>query len=67
MDKQKLIEAQKWIKNELDVCADFWLKNGMDKAPTKAPIPVPLAPSAPTVAAAVPIEPESDNVGKKSA
>lgn len=31
MDKQKLIEAQKWIKNELNVCADFWLKNGMDK------------------------------------
>ena len=31
MDKQKLAEAQKWIKNELDVCADFWLKNGMDK------------------------------------
>lgn len=31
MDKQKLIEAQKWIKNELDVCADFWLKNGMDR------------------------------------
>lgn len=31
LDKQKLIEAQKWIKNELDVCADFWLKNGMDR------------------------------------
>ena len=31
LDKQKLIEAQKWIKNELNVCADFWLKNGMDK------------------------------------
>lgn len=31
MNKQKLIEAQKWIKNELNVCADFWLKNGMDK------------------------------------
>lgn len=31
MDKQKLIEAQKWIKKELDVCADFWLKNGMDR------------------------------------
>lgn len=31
MDKQKLAEAQKWIKNELNVCADFWLKNGMDK------------------------------------
>lgn len=31
MDKQKLAEAQKWIKNELEVCADFWLKNGMDK------------------------------------
>lgn len=31
MDKQKLIEAQKWIKNELNVCADFWLKNGIDK------------------------------------
>lgn len=31
LDKQKLIEAQKWIKKELDVCADFWLKNGMDR------------------------------------
>lgn len=31
MDKKKLIEAQKWIKKELDVCADFWLKNGMDR------------------------------------
>lgn len=31
MDKQKLIEAQKWIKKELDTCADFWLKNGMDR------------------------------------
>lgn len=31
MDKQKLAEAQKWIKKELDVCADFWLKNGMDR------------------------------------
>lgn len=31
MDKQKLAEAQKWIKNELNVCADFWLKNGMDR------------------------------------
>lgn len=31
LNKQKLIEAQKWIKNELNVCADFWLKNGMDK------------------------------------
>lgn len=31
MDKQKLIEAQKWIKKELDVCADFWLKNGIDR------------------------------------
>ncbi len=31
MDKQKLAQAQEWIKNELNVCADFWLKNGMDK------------------------------------
>lgn len=31
LDKQKLIEAQKWIKKELDVCADFWLKNGIDR------------------------------------
>lgn len=31
LDKQKLAEAQKWIKNELNVCADFWLKNGMDR------------------------------------
>ena len=39
LDKQKLIEAQKWIKNELNVCADFWLKNGMDKAELQAKYP----------------------------
>lgn len=31
MDRQKLIEAQKWFKEELSRSADFWLKNGMDK------------------------------------
>lgn len=31
MDKQRLIEAQKWFKEELMRSADFWLKNGIDK------------------------------------
>ena len=30
MDRQKLLDAQKWIKRELRTVADFWLKNGMD-------------------------------------
>jgi len=31
MDTAKLLQAQKWTKEELDRCVDFWLKNGMDK------------------------------------
>lgn len=31
MNRQKLIESQKWFKEELERSADFWLKNGMDK------------------------------------
>ena len=31
MEKQKLIEARQWIKEELDRCAAFWLENGIDK------------------------------------
>ena len=31
MDRNKLIETQKWIKNQLDISVNFWLKNGMDK------------------------------------
>ena len=29
-DNQKLIETRKWIREELDRCVGFWLKNGMD-------------------------------------
>ena len=31
MDRQKLQEAQSWVRAELDRSADFWLKNGMDR------------------------------------
>ena len=30
MDKQKLIETRAWVREELDRCVSFWLKNGMD-------------------------------------
>jgi len=31
MDREKLIESRRWIKEELDRCVNFWLNNGMDK------------------------------------
>ena len=31
MDKEKLIEVRAWIRSQLEDCAGFWLKNGMDK------------------------------------
>ena len=31
MDLVKLRETQQWVREELDRCVDFWLKNGMDK------------------------------------
>lgn len=31
MDKEYLLETQKWVKEELDRSLSFWLKNGMDK------------------------------------
>ena len=31
MDKAKLQSYRDWVQNELDVCANFWLKNGMDR------------------------------------
>ena len=31
MDKTKLRQAKAWTEKELAVCADFWLRNGMDK------------------------------------
>ena len=31
MDRQKLIEQQKWIRSELDRSIEFWIKNGWDK------------------------------------
>jgi N-acylglucosamine 2-epimerase len=30
MDRNKLKETQQWIREQLDVCTEFWLKNGMD-------------------------------------
>ena len=30
MDRAKLLDTQSWIRSQLDTCADFWLKNGMD-------------------------------------
>ena len=30
MDKVKMQEAQQWVREELERCVDFWLKNGMD-------------------------------------
>ena len=30
MKREKLIETRSWIRTQLDSCADFWLKNGMD-------------------------------------
>ena len=31
MDRQKLADAQAWVREELKSSADFWLKNGMDQ------------------------------------
>lgn len=31
MDKLFLEDTKKWVREELDRCVDFWLKNGMDK------------------------------------
>ncbi len=31
MDKNKLQQAKAWTEKELAVCADFWLRNGMDR------------------------------------
>ncbi|MBR5479456.1 MAG: AGE family epimerase/isomerase [Clostridia bacterium] len=31
MDRNKLIETQKWIKEQLETSVNFWLENGMDK------------------------------------
>ena len=30
MDRAKLQETRQWLLKELDTCADFWLKNGID-------------------------------------
>ena len=30
MDVVRMKEHQAWLKEELDICVDFWLKNGMD-------------------------------------
>ncbi len=30
MDREKLKQQQKWIREELERCADFWVKNGWD-------------------------------------
>ena len=31
MDAMRLRDHQKWLREELDRCANFWLKNGMDR------------------------------------
>ena len=31
MNREYLLETQKWVKEELDRCVNFWLKNGMDE------------------------------------
>ena len=31
MEKAKLQSYRDWVQNELDVCANFWLKNGIDR------------------------------------
>jgi len=31
LDRNKLTEARSWVRSELERCAEFWLKNGMDK------------------------------------
>jgi len=31
MNKTKLMEAQSWIRSELELCVNFWLKNGIDE------------------------------------
>ena len=31
MDRQKLQNAQSWVKSELERSAQFWLDHGMDK------------------------------------
>ncbi len=30
MDRNKLLESRQWVRDELDRCVNFWLKNGMD-------------------------------------
>ncbi len=30
MERETLLQAQSWIRAQLDTCVDFWLKNGMD-------------------------------------
>jgi len=30
MDRQRFISEHEWIRGQLDIVADFWLKNGMD-------------------------------------
>ena len=31
MNREYLVETQKWVKEELERCVNFWLKNGMDE------------------------------------
>ncbi len=30
MEKERMVEAQSWIRSQLETCVNFWLKNGMD-------------------------------------
>lgn len=31
MNKELLLDIRKWAKEELEICANFWLKNGIDR------------------------------------
>ena len=30
MEREKLVQAQAWVRSQLETCTNFWLKNGMD-------------------------------------
>ena len=31
MNREKMIAARQWVREQLEIAADFWLKNGLDK------------------------------------
>ena len=30
MDRQRMLNERQWLRAQLEICADFWLKNGLD-------------------------------------